>query len=499
MSTLPSRVRPQTFDFSTEPRRRAFGSDYARQNQIYLLRLPFLLGACGAAVWALPTNPMFVLGALVGSLVGLYVLFDIVFRFSPLRLTTVFGMTILLGYNLGSFNTWLTMERGSLTLAESFARDPRALGHAIAACMITSALLFVIGELFERPVFGKEFYLTFGPGTLALVAFTTFLVLGAYATGRIGFGGITLDDTGHPGAITELIVWWYVPAFAYSVCAALNTTGIARWVVRILAFIQGVAMVPLGRRQFAFAMLLALIATRLGRYRLRWPLYKKLFIGVGGVVIVTLASVTFLYLRVAGYELKSKEKISLGMRLETAYSLLQKRSPSDILALLGSSASKRTFVIGFFSDLLDASQRSTPLLGQDILYNLQLTVPSAISKTKFGIGEYGEETLANMHWGFSYRDEANSILTAGAADFGILGVLAYPVLLTLMLRLALEWVQYAVPTNMAVIVTLSYLFRSLQAEATPSGYFLEIRSTILVVILYYFASRLPRFRLRPAA
>ena len=159
MSTLPARVRPQTYHPSAPERGRAFGSDYAPQSQTYLLQLPFVLGICGAAVWALPTNGMFVLGALVGSVVGLYVLVDIVFRFAPLRLTTMCGMAILLGYNLGSFNSWLTMQRGGLTLAESFARDPTALGHAIAACMIAAAVLFVIGQLYERPIFGRSFIL----------------------------------------------------------------------------------------------------------------------------------------------------------------------------------------------------------------------------------------------------------------------------------------------------------------------------------------------------
>jgi hypothetical protein len=439
---------------------------------------------------------MFVLGALVGSVVGLYVLVDIVFRFAPLRLTTMCGMAILLGYNLGSFNSWLTMQRGGLTLAESFARDPTALGHAIAACMITAAVLFVIGQLYERPIFGREFYLNFGSGTLPLVGFTTMLIVAAYAMGKVGFMGIAVDEFGHIDPLTALILWWYVPAFAYSVCAALNSTGATRWAVASLAVIQAIAIVPFGRRPFAFAMILAMIATRLGKYRLRLPMYKKLLIGMAGVVLIITASVTFLYLRVAGYELKGKGKIPIADRLESAYELVHKEGPFELLQMLGTDASKRTFTIGFFSDLLDASQHSTPLLGKDMLYNLQLTVPSVISGNKFGITPYGEEILANMQWGFSYKDEANSLLTAGAADFGFIGVLLYPILLCFMLRFVLEWVQLAVPTNLAVIVALAYVQQSLLNEVSPVGYFLQVRSTILLLIILYVLVRLPTFRLR---
>ena len=65
MSTLPARLTPQTFDTDIHERRRPFGFDYAPQSPTYLLYLPFLLGLCGGAVWVLPTNAMFVLGALV--------------------------------------------------------------------------------------------------------------------------------------------------------------------------------------------------------------------------------------------------------------------------------------------------------------------------------------------------------------------------------------------------------------------------------------------------
>src|SRR5271155_152791 len=98
MATLPTRARLQTFETSANQPRRPFGSNYAPQSQTYLLFFPFLLGIFGAAAWAFPTNAMFVVGALVGSLIGIYTLIDVLFRFAPLRMTTLYGMTLLLGY-----------------------------------------------------------------------------------------------------------------------------------------------------------------------------------------------------------------------------------------------------------------------------------------------------------------------------------------------------------------------------------------------------------------
>ena len=165
---------------------------------------------------------------------------------------------------------------------------------------------------------------------------------------------------------------------------------------------------------------------------------------------------------------------------------------------MGRDTSTRTFMIGFFSDLLDASQRSTPLLGQDMLRNILLTVPSVISADKFGIEPYSEEAQVDMHWGFSYIDEANSLLTAGAADFGIIGVFVYPLVIIFFFRFILERFQWTVPSLLATIIALGFVFETLQAEDVPVGYFSQIRNALLAALLFYFISTLPKFRLRRA-
>jgi hypothetical protein len=498
MSSLPVRVQPESFPSTADRRGRTLGSDYAPQSQTYLLRLPCLLGFTAAYVWAVPTDSSFVLGSLVGSLISLYVLVDIVLRSAPVRFTTIYGMTLLLGYALGSFNTWLTMPRGGLTVAESFARNPVALTHAIAVCLATAALLFVVGELFERPIFGREFRLAFGNNTLPIAIFTTLSLAVAYAAGKIALGGLVVDDSGHIDPLTSLIMWWAIPAYAYTACAALNSTGTRRLFLWTMVLIQTVALVPLGRRQFGFALILAMIAVRLGKYRIRMPLYKMLLLGIAGASLIGVASMAFLYLRVAGYEIKGRggQKITLQARFQELPRLVKEKSPAEIFDLLQSNVSGRTFMIAYFSDLLDASQRSAPLFGSDMLYNIESAIPSAISQYKFR--GYSEEILVNLHWGFSYQDEANSLLTAGAADFGFLGVLCYPLLLLFMLRFALEWLQSGVPTSLAVIVALGFLFQSMLPETAVAGYLLQVRSAILVVIAYYFLSRLPRFQLKRA-
>jgi len=496
MSTLHSSVSPLLLDFAASERSRPLGSDYPPQSQVYLFYLPFVLMCFGLAIWLIPNNATFALGAIVGSLVGLYALWDIALKGAPLRFTTLYAMSLMLGYNLGALNSWITVDRANLTLAEFFARDPADLARAIAICMASSALLFAIGEVFERPVFGEEFRLNFDKA-VPIVVVSTALLLAGHATGRLGYQGITVGQGGHISPLAELIMWWCIPAFAYSVCATLNTAGPVRWILGLCTLVQLVAFVPFGRRVFVFSLLLAVIATRLGNYRFRMPFLKKLLIGVLGVALIVTASVSFIYLRFAKWQ--HKEDISLRTQIENAMDIAQKRSPTEVLQFMGRDVSTRTFMLGFFSDLLEASQHSSPMFGRDMLRNVLLTVPSVISKDKFGVEPYPEEIQVNMQWGFSYIDEANSLLTAGAADFGIIGVLIYPFLIIFFFRAALELLQWALPSFLGAIIALGFVYETLQAEDAPIGYFIQIRNAATVLLILYIIYSLPKFRLRPAS
>src|SRR5277367_916694 len=214
MSTLQS-LSPQTFNSAAKVNQRPLGSDFPPQSQVYLFYLPVLLVLCAIAIWIAPTNATFVLGGLVGGLVGAYILLDIVFREAPLRFTTLYAMTLLVGYNLASFNSWLTLPRGGLTLAEFYSRDPANLARAMAACMASAALLLATGQVFESPLFGREYRLRFDFAVPIGFVSVGLLIVG-YATGRLGYMGITLSGTGRESALADLIMWWSIPAFAYS-------------------------------------------------------------------------------------------------------------------------------------------------------------------------------------------------------------------------------------------------------------------------------------------
>lgn len=469
---------------------RPFGSRLAGQDVLYFLYLPVLL-SFGAVVAALaPSNGTFVFGSIVGGLVGLYLMLDLIVNDPPLRVSSLLAMSLLVAYDLGSVSSWLTVPRANLTISEAFARDPVVLANGVAASMAVCAVLLFVGQLWERPIFGGDFCLQFDARSFLFIVAATSLVVIAFATGKIGFMGAAVSEDQHPSAFGVIVAWLAAPSLAYSVCAALNTKGLFRLVAAACSIIQTFSLVPTGRRNFAFALLLTAIVSRLGRFRLRLSFFGKALMLAIGLVLVVIASVGFLYLRVAGWE--HKEATSLSARVQAAEQLLQTRSISEMTQYLQANASTRTFEIGYFADLVDASQSSTPLLGRGLVRNLKLIIPSAISRDKLGVESYQEEGQVDMQFGFSYEDEANTVLTAGAADFGLLGVFVYPLAIVLLMRAATELVQAYFPTYVAAIISFAFINQMLSAEANLSDYLLQLRHAAIVAGIFYLLSLLPR-------
>ena len=128
-----------------------------------------------------------------------------------------------------------------------------------------------------------------------------------------------------------------------------------------------------------------------------------------------------------------------------------------------------------------------------------MIVPSSVSKDKFGIEPYQEEGQVNIQFGFSYMDEANTILTAGAADFGLVGVFLYPFMIVVLMRTATELVQAYFPTYVATIIALAFIFQMLLAEAIVADYLIQLRNATIFALILYLVSILPKTKIRETA
>jgi len=109
---------------------------------------------------------------------------------------------------------------------------------------------------------------------------------------------------------------------------------------------------------------------------------------------------------------------------------------------------------------------------------------------------FGEEGLDDELFGLTYKDAANSILTNGATDFGLLGVIVYPLLLVWLFRFLIESLSRFLPSVPMAIIALGAIFSLLQAENSLTAYFVTIRNAIIFSVILFLFVRLPDIRLR---
>ncbi len=494
IETLPIAQQPRrTLVRYARPRR--LGSLFIPLRRGYLLVMPLLLFGTAIFCWATGTDFAMITGALVLAGVSGFLLFDLLGRRSPLRVSTVLALTLGLAYGLGTANTYFTLPRGDATLGEFLQISPIDLSHAMASTLTAVALLIGIGELLEKPLFGEEFELRFNNRAIVFLSLGTFVLMLSFAHGSTGFMGGSAgegEELGHIGVLASVAQWLSGPLLALSVCVALNVrTRFTSLYARGLSVLLFLMIFPLGRRVMIYAIVLALLGLRLGRYKVPFsPLKKTVLLGLLAMVLY-FATIGFFYLRIAGYGLL---RPTLLQRVSAAFRLAQDRSYADIKREFAANVERRTFILGFLGQLEGYTDVMPPAYGEDVVDQFKLALPSILypSKNVF----FTEEGLANSLFGSTYIDEANSVLTAGAVDFGVFGIIAYPLLFVLMLRLFFELIAESMPVFAACFVILASLATVLEPENVVTAYFIALRDGILFGGVVWFIISLPEFRIK---
>ncbi|RRA49680.1 hypothetical protein [Acidipila sp. EB88] len=477
------------------PRPRRLGSLFIPQRRSYLLIMPMILLSASLICFATGSDFSMILGALTLTGVSAYLLFDLLGRRAPLRVSLVLAITLGLAYGLGTVNTWYTLPRGDATLGEFLHKDTEDLAHAMAFILMSIASLVGLGELFETPIFGEDFELRFNNRSVLFLTLGTAVLGASFLHGSTGFMGAATEEgaeAGRLGYLASLSEWLSGSLLALAVCMSLNIRGrFLKLYTRALSILLFIMVFPLGRRIMIFAVVLSLLALRLGRYKIPYsPLKKIVLLGLlgGGVYFATIG---FFYLRVAGYGLA---RPTLAQRVSAAIQLAHDKSYADIKEDFSKNVQTRTFLLGFIGDLVGFTSAEPGAHGTDISGQLQLAIPSLLYPEKNL--NFSEENLANELFGAHYLDEANSIYSTGAVDFGFWGILFYPLAAVIMVRAFFEFIGEAMPLFASSFVIIASLSVILEPETAADSYFLLIRSGILFGSVVWAVMSLPEFRIK---
>lgn len=492
--TTATAARPRFQPLIIPRRVRPFGEALDAPRPLYFIYFPILLTLTGIFTWITSTAFFMVAACMVGGAVGLYLIWDWLFRKGATRFSTLMALGQLIGYCLGALNSWATTPRGGLTIGEFFGQDDGVLARAAALVLIANGILLCLGEIFERPLFGREFRIPLDYRVYYTVYFGTILYLGAFLSGSMIVMGVGVEN-GNVGVLKTFLNWFFPPLAVFSMAVFLATPrGIHKRLTACAALILLVMMTILGRRIMIYSVVEMIFAVRLTGYKFTGSAFKKLFLAVALVVFIVSGAFFFILLRVAGYSGDSGNK-TLPQRLFAVSGWISDGTAIERATSASShDVQKRTFVLGFLGSVLEGSSTHTPGLGENAIGMIQLAVPSAIyhDKDKY----YSEEGTVDRLFGYGFGDEPNSILTNGATDFGFAGAIIYPLILAYIVRVYLEFISWHSPLLASTILVFALMYSSLQAENSLTEYFGSMIHGALFVIFLSIFFALPRFRLQ---
>ena len=473
-------------------RPRRLGSLFIPLRRSYMLGMPSMLLGGALVCWSFGTDWSLIFGACILGAISLYLLFDLLGRRRPLRISTLLAVTLGLAYGLGTANTWFTLPRAQETLGEFMHISTTELAYSMASIMVSVGLLLSLGELYEKPLFGEDFELKFTNRSMVFLTLGTIVLAFSFKHGTVGFMGSSGDVSGHVGYLASLTEFLDGSLLALAVCVALNIKGrFVRNYARVLSVVLFLMVFPLGRREMIYGVVLCLIGLRLGKYKIPFSPLKKIVLLclLGGVIY--LSAIGFFYLRIAGYTLL---RPTLKQRVVAAARLFREKSYSDVKKEFAENVERRTFILGFLAQLEGYTATMEGGHGEDLLDQVKLAIPSLLDPTKDVF--FTEEGLADQLFGANYTDEANSVLTAGAVDFGVWGVFAYPLLVVLVLRVFFEVFGETMPVFVSCFVILAACSRLLEPETTVTSYIIIFRNSIVFGSLAWFIISLPEFRIK---
>jgi hypothetical protein len=218
--------------------------------------------------------------------------------------------------------------------------------------------------------------------------------------------------------------------------------------------------------------------------------FKSLWILAIAFVAIQALSTLYIAMRMATYAMQNHtaSKISVLQILPNAIDIYLHDQRGSLQADIKENYKTRTFVLDYLTLILEREEDHTPLYGDDLRRALVVATPRLLYPGKFRDEFFEtEEPLINPRLGLPVWDAANSILTGGAADFGLAGLFSYPLILCILYSLALRTVRRFAPPLATLLTGLALCQILLSVESDISLYFSSVISTSLILLISWVA------------
>jgi hypothetical protein len=449
------------------------------------LKSSIALFVCALALLLMPSYPLLVLGSAGGAVAGFVLVYLVLERPEALRFSWLLSATLLIAYAGGTISTWVSSDSLNDFIIMTKQRPIEQLCATLALVYVCCSVSLLTGNM-EGPILRTEKLQVTNDGFAILLSVISLaLIAVAYFTGALGFQGVVADENTQRisalGAVASLISAPVLGLLGYVYGRHSGRNSVSRLYCLLLGATIFMSIVPSGRRQIVLAMAMAAIGYSLsgGLNQRTWA--EKLATAVAGLSAAYALSAYFFAIRLSAWELGPNsaflDQLSLAFQFLTSSSLEGRFS-----ALLYENLRERTFVLGYLSDLVDATQSSAPLYGEALLFYLRLSIPSVLDPSKVDVLSFQQiENFAHPKLGLPVIDQANTVLTDGVTDFGWPGGLVYLLGITALLCASL-WVFRKLDKPFTQLVTgLVLIHLALKPELTLSEYFVAVRNLLWLV------------------
>ena len=431
---------------------------------------------------------MFVPLVVIAGMAGICVLLLCVCQPASLKSYDVLGAVLLLAYGTGTLNSLVSLALENQSLTGDSVLSSYWLTHSLGLVVAACGFLHLFGRLDRRSNLFCPFELDRKRlDRLLILSVTSFGLYGVLvASGRIGFmAGIAADAGSEISPLASVVLALVVPVGALSFSGALVEPDRRKSIIlAALALLILLSVVGLGRRLFLFSSITYIMAALLFRRPQRIFSARVVFFAIFALGTLQIASTAFYALRLASWSLND----SAGNRgiadLFPEAVRIYRNDQDDLEHKVSENVKLRTFVLEYLSEIAQKEAQREPLYGQNLTRALIVATPSVLYDSKFNNKLFtSEENLVNAQFGLRYWDGANSIFTAGVADFGAVGLIAYPLLIAFMFSMLCKFARKIGSPVAGFLVSLSICQILLAAESDLAAYFASLRTIGIILLI----------------
>jgi hypothetical protein len=464
----------------------------------------------GLGVLVLPNLVSLFICSGIAMVCGIVILYSLVNGTYGLRFTWLLASSLLIGYCGGCFSPILLAGFSDLYDAFSVFGIPKGWGAYALMLVIFSCITLLVVGFFESPVLKGIQIIRVGWKQERFLWVSLAITAIAFIHGDLGFQGSASESgSGKASTLGQIVPYLIHVLLPLALMGYLQTTGLRRKRFIFLSVACFVALLPSGRREIGYMMFLCVYAAfRFSGWTPRMNRVQKVLLGVGFVTALVFSALFFYALRLASREAIRNGQGAASTSITTIIPVLISdilTDPGYVLRETKSNLEERPFLLMEYLSLLGKGGNTPePMYGQDFNHAVEMAIPDPVynilGANKQKIRDIGtEEGVANEHFGIPDPDDANSLLSAGIIDFGLVGVLLYPLTTCFITRAMCSLVDQFFNREGQIVAALLGIFMFLQAEREISDYVLNIRNMVIVMIFWRALYELPTFFRVPAS